>query len=61
MKKTMMFMAGALLLLTACGGGLKSLTADNFKVDPSTLEAVGGQVQATINGMEPLPPSRERR
>ena len=53
MKKTMMFMAGALLLLTACGGGLKSLTADNFKVDPSTLEAVGGQVQATINGMFP--------
>lgn len=53
MKKTMMFMAGALLLLTACGGGLKSLTADNFKVDPSPLEAVGGQVQATINGMFP--------
>lgn len=49
----MMFMAGALLLLTACGGGLKSLTADNFKVDPSPLEAVGGQVQATINGMFP--------
>jgi hypothetical protein len=53
MKKTMMFMAGALLLLTACGGGLKSLTADNFKVDPSPLEAVGGQVQATVNGMFP--------
>lgn len=53
MKKTMMFMAGALLLLTACGGGLKSLTTDNFKVDPSPLEAVGGQVQATINGMFP--------
>ena len=53
MKKTMMFMAGALLLLTACGGGLKSLTSDNFKVDPSPLEAVGGQVQATINGMFP--------
>ncbi len=53
MKKTMMFMVGALLLLTACGGGLKSLTADNFKVDPSPLEAVGGQVQATINGMFP--------
>jgi hypothetical protein len=53
MKKTMMFMAGALLLLTACGGGLKSLTTDNFKVDPSPLETVGGQVQATINGMFP--------
>ena len=53
MKKTMILLGGALLLLTACGGGLKSLSADNFKVVPNPLEVEGGQVQATINGMFP--------
>ncbi len=53
MKKIMIFLVGALLLLTACGGGLKSLSADNFKVNPNPLESEGGQVQATINGMFP--------
>lgn len=53
MRKTMIFLGGALLLLTACGGGLKSLSADNFKVSPNPLETEGGQVQATINGMFP--------
>ncbi len=40
-------------LLTSCGGGLKSLSADNFKVNPNPLETEGGKVQATINGMFP--------
>ena len=40
-------------LLTSCGGGLKSLSADNFKVSPNPLETEGGKVQATINGMFP--------
>ena len=40
-------------MLTSCGGGLKSLSADNFKVVPNPLETEGGQVQATINGMFP--------
>ena len=53
MKKIMIFLVGALLLLTACGGGLKPLSAENFKVDPNPLEAEGGKVQATINGLFP--------
>ena len=39
--------------MTSCGGGLKSLSADNFKVVPNPLETEGGQVQATINGLFP--------
>lgn len=53
MKKTLILLAGVMVLLTSCGGGLKSLSADNFKVDPNPLAAEGGQVQATINGMFP--------
>ncbi len=48
-----MLLVGAIALLTSCGGGLKSLSADNFKVNPNPLETEGGQVQATINGMFP--------
>lgn len=53
MKKNLIVLAGALALLTSCGGGLKSLSADNFKVNPHPLETEGGKVQATINGMFP--------
>lgn len=53
MKKNLIVLAGALALLTSCGGGLKSLSADNFKVNPNPLETEGGKVQATINGMFP--------
>ena len=53
MKKNVILLAGAMALLTSCGGGLKPLSADNFKVVPNPLEAEGGQVQATINGMFP--------
>ena len=48
-----MLLVGAMALLTSCGGGLKSLSADNFKVNPNPLETEGGQVQAIINGMFP--------
>ncbi len=40
------------LVLTSCGK-LGNLSADNFKVTPTPLEAVGGQVPATINGTFP--------
>ena len=53
MKKNLIVLAGAMALLTSCGGGLKSLSADNFKVNPHPLETEGGKVQATINGMFP--------
>ena len=53
MKKTMILSVVAVAMLTSCGGGLKSLSADNFKVVPNPLETEGGQVQATINGMFP--------
>ena len=53
MKKNLIVLAGAMALLTSCGGGLKSLSADNFKVNPNPLETEGGKVQAAINGMFP--------
>jgi len=54
MKKiTIWSAAAAMLLLTSCGGGLGQLTADNFRVVPTPLEAESGQVQATINGLFP--------
>lgn len=40
------------LLLTACGK-MGELTADNFKVTPSPMEATGGKVAVTINGLFP--------
>ena len=40
------------LLLTSCGK-LGELTADNFTVTPSPMEAVSGQVPVTINGRFP--------
>ena len=53
MKKKLILLAGAVALLTSCGGKLGALSADNFKINPNPLEAEGGQVQATINGMFP--------
>lgn len=40
------------LVLTSCGG-LGKLTADNFTVTPSPMEAVGGKVPVVINGRFP--------
>ena len=53
MKKTVILSAVTMALLTSCGGKLGNLSADNFKVVPNPLEAEGGQVQATVNGMFP--------
>lgn len=53
MKKTFLFVVTIAMMLTSCGGKLGALSADNFKVVPNPLEAEGGQVQATINGMFP--------
>lgn len=39
--------------LSSCSSKLGPLSADNFTVIPSPLEAVGGQVPATINGKFP--------
>lgn len=53
MKKNMLLLAaGSALVLTSCSK-LGSLSADNFTVTPTPLEAVGGQVSATINGTFP--------
>lgn len=39
-------------VITSCSK-LGDLSADNFKVNPTPLEAVGGEVPATINGIFP--------
>lgn len=41
------------LALTSCNNKLGDLTADNFTVTPSPLEAVAGKVPFTINGRFP--------
>ncbi len=54
MKKFQIFLmaAASAAVLTSCGK-LGNLSADNFKVTPTPLEAVGNQVPATINGTFP--------
>ncbi len=51
-KNLVLLMAGSTLMLTGCKK-LGALSADNFTVNPTPLEAVGGQVPATINGTFP--------
>ncbi len=46
-------MAAAVAALLSSCGKLGNLSADNFKVTPKPLEAVGGQVPVTINGTFP--------
>ena len=43
---------GSALVLTSCSK-LGELSADNFTVTPSPMEAVAGQVPVTINGRFP--------
>ena len=45
--------SASVLVLTSCSK-LGKLGADNFNVTPTPLEAVGGQVPATINGTFPM-------
>ena len=47
----MMAVAGT-AMFSSCGK-LGDLSADNFKVTPTPLEAIGGEVPATINGVFP--------
>lgn len=51
--KILVVTASAALVLSSCGK-LGKLTSDNFTVTPTPLEAVGGQVPATINGTFPV-------
>ena len=51
-KQFLMMASASVLVLTSCSK-LGKLGADNFNVTPTPLEAVGGQVPATINGTFP--------
>lgn len=57
MKITNIIMSAAAVCVVAlaasCSSKLGTLSADNFKVTPNPLEAVGGKVPATINGTFP--------
>lgn len=48
-----MFVAAVALAMTSCSK-LGKLSSDNFTVTPTPLEAVGGEVPATINGTFPV-------
>lgn len=52
-KKQILLMASASVLVLSSCSKLGKLGADNFNVTPTPLEAVGGQVPATINGTFP--------
>ena len=54
MKKSLLLalaVAGA-AIMSSCSK-LGNLSADNFRVNPTPLEAIGGEVPATINGIFP--------
>lgn len=51
-KKILLMASASVLVLSSCSK-LGKLGADNFNVTPTPLEAVGGQVPATINGTFP--------
>ena len=52
-KSQIVLMTTAVVALSSCGK-LGKLSSDNFTVTPTPLEAVGGQVPATINGTFPV-------
>ena len=54
MKKNIPFLMAVIgtAMFSSCGK-LGDLSADNFKVNPTPLEAIGGEVPATINGIFP--------
>lgn len=51
-KQILLMASASVLVLSSCSK-LGKLGADNFNVTPTPLEAVGGQVPATINGTFP--------
>ena len=54
MKKSLLLalVVASAAIMSSCSK-LGNLSADNFKVNPTPLEAVGGEVPATINGVFP--------
>ncbi|MCR5534911.1 MAG: hypothetical protein K6F47_07070 [Bacteroidaceae bacterium] len=54
MQKSHIFMMSAAVLALSSCSKLGKLSSDNFTVTPTPLEAVGGQVSATINGTFPV-------
>ncbi|MBO4841593.1 MAG: hypothetical protein J5524_10920 [Bacteroidaceae bacterium] len=54
MQKSHVFMMSAAVLALSSCSKLGKLSSDNFTVTPTPLEAVGGQVPATINGTFPV-------
>lgn len=55
MKKTLTFSlaASALLVLSGCNGKMGQFAADYFTTNPNPLEAIGGNVPATVTGRVP--------
>jgi outer membrane protein OmpA-like peptidoglycan-associated protein len=51
--KFLIMAAGSAIVLTSCSK-LGKLTEENFTVTPTPLEAIGGEVPATINGTFPV-------
>ena len=52
MKKNLFLLMTAAVAVSSCGK-LGDLSEENFKVNPTPLVAVGGEVPATINGIFP--------
>lgn len=54
MKKSLLLalVVASAAIMSSCSK-LGNLSADNFKVNPTPLEAIGGEVPATINGVFP--------
>ena len=54
MKKSLFLalVVASAAIMSSCSK-LGNLSADNFKVNPTPLEAIGGEVPATINGIFP--------
>ncbi|MCR5851416.1 MAG: hypothetical protein K6G92_12040 [Bacteroidaceae bacterium] len=53
MKKILFLAATSAIVLSSCSK-LGKLTSENFAVTPTPLEAIGGEVPATINGTFPV-------
>lgn len=51
-KISLVLMSASILAVTSCSK-LGNLSADNFKVTPTPLEEIGGEVPATVSGVFP--------
>ncbi|MBQ2293720.1 MAG: hypothetical protein II245_08630, partial [Bacteroidaceae bacterium] len=52
-KNYLFLVATSAVMLTSCSK-LGKLSSENFTVTPTPLEAIGGEVPATINGTFPV-------